>query len=96
MSKTLLAALSTVCVLPSNVACTCWVEPPSSRAVLSMTLKVCRFRAGARLSADGAGAVRAPAKMTLPRSRQAASTVGFREIETTVFDPASVFLSTHR
>ena len=92
-----MAALSTaVCVLPSNVACTCWVEPPSSRAVLSMTLKVCRFRAGARLSADGAGAVRAPAKMTLPRSRQAASTVGFREIETTVFDAASVFLSTHR
>jgi len=23
------------------------------------------------------------------------STVGFREIETTIFDPASVFLSTH-
>ena len=26
---------------------------------------------------------------------KAAGTVGFREIETTVFDPASVFLSTH-
>ncbi len=52
-------------------------EPPSSKAVFSMSLKVCRCRAGASLSADGAGAVRAPAKMTLPRSRQAASTVGY-------------------
>ena len=32
---------------------------------------------------------------TTGRTRTGYNTVGFREIETTVFDPASVFLSTH-